>query len=112
MLTSLTALQHFIERLNTDNMYLVAMNEEGIIIDYKDDRAADRFMVLQDNISELNDEVSRHETRIIMLESNFGQTKLNFEEDEEVGTSFYLLYDLLPEELRNKLKIYIKKRKK
>lgn len=112
MLTNLTALQHFVERLDAHNMYLVAMNEEGIIIDQKDDRIADRIMNLKDDVDILDTTVLKHDTRLITLESNFGQTTLNFEEDEEVGTSFYLLYDLLPEELRNKLKIYIKKRKK
>jgi len=114
------ALLTLINNLRSNYMEITAMSQEGVVIDHIDDRVRDRIDeinrqldIMREQISHLDVGWVNHDTKIAVLES-YNSTKINPiteipPEKDETGEVLYIMWDLIPDELKKKLTIYIKK---
>jgi len=117
IITNLDLLYDLINSLDDINMELVGVNEAGIIIDYKDDRAFDRITEINTQLDTIKHQIQvldinfmDQDTRVEVLEGkNEKITIKDSPENDNTGEALYLMWDLLPDELKKKLTIYIKK---
>jgi len=112
---TVAALQTLITNLKANNMEILGMSEEGVVIDYIDDRSIDRINEINRRletvdfkINEIDSDVINHGTRLAILET-YSIIKPPPEKDD-TGEALYLMWDLIPDELKKKLTIYIKKK--
>ena len=113
------ALLTLVTNLRTNNMKLLAMSQEGVVIDV-DDRTIDRIGEINRQLDTIYTQIQmldvglmNQDTRVEVLEGKY-ETKINPiteipPEKDEPGEALYIMWDLLPDELKKKLTIYIKK---
>lgn len=114
--TNILALENLINDLDSNDLVFVAMNDDGVILQFKD--------VTGDPVLETR--VKTNEETLISFNSNILDLKYRIEdvyrefnstmrdtpsnkEEPETGEYLYLLWEFLPDEIKKKLKIYIKK---
>ena len=114
------ALLTLINNLRSHYMEITAMSQEGIVIDHIDDRIRDRVDEINRQLDTMRDQISHldvclmnQDTRVEVLEGKYRistdpVTEIPPEKDDS-GEALYIMWDLLPEELKKKLTIYIKK---
>lgn len=110
--SSIASLQDLIVNLEMHDCTLVSMNEEGIIV--SDEIIRSRIDDVHLRITSLNADLMSQDTRLEVLEGKYGTSPLEQRvetppEKDETGQALYIMWDLIPEELRKKLIIYIKK---
>ena len=96
IINNLHSLKNLILDLNESHLKLISFNDTGIIVDHKD------------NVS-IKEKIYEIETRLRILNNQITlKDNNNITHYEEVTDSFYILFKHLPEEIKQKLKIYIK----
>lgn len=110
--TSITSLQALVNNLEVYGCTFIALNEEGIIV--SDESLRDRFDSTISQILSLDAGLMSQDTRLEVLEGKYGTSPLEQRveippEKDETGEALYIMWDLIPEELKKKLTIYIKK---
>ena len=103
--TSVLALKILAEELAFKGLKIVAINKQGVVIDYIDDRSADRFKMFQE---EVRAEINKINSSLFDARMDSLNKKVDEAVIEKEAASFYLLFDFLPEHIKKELKIYIK----
>lgn len=110
--SSIASLQDLIVNLGMHDCTLVSMNEEGIIV--SDESMSSRIDDVHSRITSLDAGLMSQDTRLEVLEGKYGTSPLEqkveiIPEKDDSGEALYIMWDLIPEELKKKLTIYIKK---
>lgn len=105
--TDIWALKNIEVNLRSHDKTITAMNNIGVIITDIDFRLEDRVKELEFQVHNISNEVFSISERVRDLEKL--PTKPEEDVDTQTGEEFYLLYGMLPEDFKKKLKIYIKK---
>lgn len=107
--SDLWELERFLVQIADEGYFLVAMNDQGLILDIlEDDSPDDRFREFNEKINHLSGMCQNHNTDIFKL---FNQIEIlkGKSSSEEVTQEFYIFYDMLPADIKKEIKIYVNK---